>query len=344
VYLGHSLEYTRTRYSGADWLPAEGIYRGLANFRYDSFSARSELTYNLGKQVQFQSLGIFGLWRQSDAQAITAAMAHSANGNSWSLGFSKFLDYSRFMLSFNGGYSPAGGYNISTTLNFSLGPRPSSSSGWTAQSQPMAESGRIDVFVFEDKNANGIYEPETDLPIANAAVMVGRRMIDQRTDESGRVLVNHLSPLTPIDVGVFQEELPDPFMVPMVPGYQLRPRAGKLMELMLPVTEGGELAGTLKLVDGRPLGRIRLQLTHPTGHIQQETATLGDGCFMFNKIYPGQWRVRLSPSQSVPGIQLDGAAVALTFTDKDRFRDDFNLYLKLDDKKRATLAIQDKEK
>jgi hypothetical protein len=111
--------------------------------------------------------------------------------------------------------------------------------------------------------------------------------------------------------------------------------------VMLPVTEGGELGGNLKLMDGRPLGRVRLQLLHPQGHIQQETATLSDGFFMFNKIYPGQWRVRLSPEQNVPGVQLDSIPVALTFTDKDRFRDDFHLYLKLDDKKRGTLVIQD---
>lgn len=344
VYLGHSLDYTRTRYSGADWLPAAGLYRGLASFRYDAFDARSELFYQLGQQNQFQSIGLFGRWRKSDALAITASLIHGASGNSWSLGWSQVLDYSRFMLSFSSGYSPVGGYNIGTTLNFSLGPRPSSNSGWTASSRQQAESGRADVFVFEDKNFNGIYEPGTDSPIANAAVMVDRRIIDQRTDESGRVMINSLAALSTIDVELYPQELPDPFMVPMVPGYQLRPRAGKLMELMLPVTEGGELAGKLKLLDGRPLGRVRLQLIHPQGHIQQETATLGDGYFMFNKIYPGQWRVRLSPSQNVPGVQLDSTPVALTFTDKDRFRDDFHLYLKLDDKKRATLGIQDKDK
>jgi len=343
VYLGHNLEYTRTRNSGSDWQPPTGIYRGLASFVYDAFDARSELTYLLGQQSQFQSFGVFGRWRRSDAQTITAGLTHTASGNTWSLGWSRVLDYSRFMLSFSGGYTPTGGYNISTTLNFSLGPRPSSSSGWTAHSQPMAESGRADVFVFEDKNANGIYEPGTDLPIANAAVMVNRRIIDQRTDESGRVLINKLAPLSSINIELSQEELPDPFMVPMVPGYQLRPRPGKLMELMLPVTEGGELGGILKLVDGRPFGRVRLQLIHPLGHLQQETATLGDGYFLFNKIYPGQWRLRLSPSQKLPGAEIDSTPVALTFTDKNRFRNDFNLLLKLDDKKRATLVIQEQD-
>lgn len=341
VYLGHSLEFTRARYSGTNWQPPTGLYRGLASFRYDAFDARSELTYQLGQQSRFQSLGIFGRWRQSDAQTITAGLTHTASGNTWSLGWSQVLDYSRFMLSFSGGYSPAGGYSISTTLNFSLGPRPHSSTGWTAQSQPMAESGRADVFVFEDKNANGIYEPDTDLPVANAAVMVDRRIIDQRTDESGRVLINKLAPLSVTNIELIQEELPDPFMVPMVPGYQLRPRAGKLMALMLPVTEGGELAGILKLADGRPFGRVRLQLIHPQGHIQQETASLGDGYFVFNKIYPGQWQVRLSPSQKLPGAQIDSTPVALIFTDKNRFRNDFNLFLKLDDKNRASLVVHD---
>lgn len=341
VYLGHSLEFTRTRYSGANWLFPTGFYRGLASFRYDAFDARSELTYQLGQQSRFQSLGVFGRWRRSDAQTVTAGLTHTASGNSWSLGWSQVLDYSRFMLSFSGAYSPAGGYSISTTLNFSLGPRPHSRTGWTAQSQPMAESGRADVFVFEDKNANGIFDPGTDLPVANAAVMVNRRIIDQRTDESGRVLINKLVPLSVTTVELSQEELPDPFMVPMVPGYQLRPRSGKLMALMLPVTEGGELGGILKLVDGRPLGRVRLQLIHPQGPIQQETATLGDGYFVFNKIYPGQWQLRLSPSQKLPGAEIDSTPVALVFTDKNRFRNDFNLFLKLDDKNRATLVIHD---
>ncbi len=343
VYFGHSLEATRSRYNGSAWLPAAGFYRGLASFRHDAFDLRAELFYQLGQQSRFQSLGVYGRWRQSDAQAITAGLMHGPTGHAWSLGWSQILDYSRFMLSFSGGYSQGGGYNIGTALSFSFGPHPSSQFGWVASSRPQAESGRADVFVFEDKNFNGLYEPGTDLPIANAAVMVNRRAMDQRTDEGGRVLVDSLAALSTVDVELDPQALPDPFMVPMVPGYQLRPRAGKLMALMLPVTEGGELGGSLKLMDGRPLGRVRLQLIHPQGHIQQETATLSDGFFMFNKIYPGQWRVRLSPEQNVPGVQLDSTPVALTFTDKERFRDDFHLHLRLDDKKRATLVVRDQD-
>jgi hypothetical protein len=224
----------------------------------------------------------------------------------------------------------------------SLGRQPER--GWTLDSTRQAEMGQADLFVFEDKNHNGLYESGIDLPVKNAAVRVDGRIAPLHTDETGHLLLQNLSPLSAPRFELDPQALPDPFLVPMFPAVQIWPRAGKRMSLMLPVTEAGELGGTLKLADGRAAGHVRLQLLHPQGHVQEEVTTLNDGAFLFSKIYPGPWQVRLTPTQSLAGVTPDGMPQAVILSDAQPRRSGFDLLLKLDGhKKVATLQLSANE-
>lgn len=332
TYLGHTFKLERRRESGGDWSLLTGSYRGLASYQNGPLNMRGEMYYGLGQGGGLQRLNLFATWRESERQIFSAGVSYLPGGQkSWSLSWNRWIEAQRWMLSLYTNYASDSGYSVGVRLSFSLGRRPDY--GWTMDSRPMAETGRADLFVYEDRNHNRHFDPEVDAPIQDASILLDRRLVDKRTDERGRLLLNQLGTATAPNIEVYRQSLPDPFLVPMDPGYQVWPRPGKLMRVEIPVTEAGELGGTLHLPGGRPAGRIKLQLLSIRGHVQEEVTTLSDGSFQFGLVYPGQWAIRLAESQTISGLGFDTTPVPVSLSDANRYRSDLRLELVVRDKK-----------
>src|SRR6185436_7356249 len=92
----------------------------------------------------------------------------------------------------------------------------------------------------------------------------------------------------------------DPTWVSARPGAALVPRPGAAWTSDFPIVATGEIDGTVLL--RQPEGRraasnVRLQLLDATGSIAQEVKSQYDGFYLFDKVRPGRYTLRVAPDQ-----------------------------------------------
>jgi len=145
-------------------------------------------------------------------------------------------------------FSTAGGTAIMVMLNFGSffdqAGRPH------LVSRNVAESGNAVPMVFLDRDADGRYDPGRDSPLPEARIRIGKRLIeDKHTDAEGRMLVTGLPTLQPATIDVDEESLSDPFLGSLNRGVHIQARPGRTPEILLPIVELGEVAGTVHRAD-----------------------------------------------------------------------------------------------
>ena len=186
---------------------------------------------------------------------------------------------------------------IALTTSFGAG-RKKNSLKMTSQRQ--TNTGRIAARVFHDRNNNNIFD-QKDTVIKGAEVSAVQARQNARTDEEGIALVSGLKKYRTTDVVVKGNSLEDPFMAPSGKGVSVVPRPGHTTVLDIPVTLTGEIEGTISLgetADASPMPNARLQLIDHQGKVVDETRSEFDGFYLFLKVPPGKYSVRLHPDHA----------------------------------------------
>lgn len=194
-------------------------------------------------------------------------------------------------------YDSEGNLGAFLTLSFSLG-RDSAASRWDMSSDHRAAKGNVSSLVYHDSNNNKQFDAG-DTPLPDVKVKAVQSWGESETDASGRGLMSGLQPYKPTDIEIDEESLEDPFMMPSTKGSAILPRPGHFNQMEFPIVSTGEIDGTVYFVDkdGTSAGHanIKLELVDSQQEIVREIHTEYDGFYLFEKVLPGNYNLRVSP-------------------------------------------------
>ena len=150
-----------------------------------------------------------------------------------------------------------------------------------------------------NKNNNKLFD-KGDEPIQGAEVNAEQAYKKAKTNGEGIAFLTGLPKYNPTDITLKTESLEDPFWEPSLKGNSIVPRPGHVEILDIPVVVTGEIDGTL-LIENKTGEKTRLkhmpvQLVDKSGQVIQETKSEYDGFYLFMKVPPGDYFVRLDPA------------------------------------------------
>ncbi len=182
--------------------------------------------------------------------------------------------------------SVAAGLNLSFSLDRGY-------EGWRVSRQSLAATGSVRARLFRDDNGNG-HRDEGEKLEQGAILTAGSRPADRPSGKDGWASVAGLDNYRPIAIGVDASSLSDPNLVPVIPAQVVVPRPGVSAELMIPLAGGGAIEGSLLKDGGSAFEGLDLELVDAAGHIVGQARSDYDGFFLFERVPPGRYTLRLS--------------------------------------------------
>jgi hypothetical protein len=191
-------------------------------------------------------------------------------------------------------------------MTFSVATRPSGTLIVTRH--PLAQDGAVMARVFEDANANGRFDPGEDKLLDRVRILVdGRPERGLASSEDGTVLLEGRTAGRAIVLGVDPMSLGDPFLIAQDAGVRIQVRPGGIRWLNVPVVMGGEVAGTVRVLDGvssLPVAGVELELVDAEGVIRRRVRTQSNGYYLIEQIAPGRYQLVPSAGQRVDGVAV----------------------------------------
>ena len=286
----------------------------LINARYGRSALRGQLGYRLRSQAGVSDASLthewdfgrerrlrFGLHRAM----LPTTSARLLAGVSWRfddvlVGIDLAYDTLRrggFIV--EGGGSPGGhGPSIGLTLSYSLRREPLSGR-WQMSSRRSAEEGSATARVFLDRDLDGHFGPG-DEPLSGVRFSTEESALRGATDSRGGVRLAGLPLYRPVGIAVNVGSLEDPLWVPAKEGIRFIPRPGTAPVLEFSVVASGEIEGMVAL---RKSGRVaqsanvHLQLLRLDGTVVRDAKSEYDGFYLFERVPPGRYRLRVEPDQ-----------------------------------------------
>ena len=160
----------------------------------------------------------------------------------------------------------------------------------------------LSVIAFVDLDGDGELDPG-EPPVEGAGVFLDRASHRETTDAAGKLLITSLSPYRDVEISLSRSTLPDPTMVPLIEGIAIRPRPGRVVELLFPVIYTGEVTGTVYAANGDPAGGAAIELVGPGGVVQR-TISAFDGFFQFLETPLGTYQMRASKRGSTASEEV----------------------------------------
>ncbi|WP_338502082.1 carboxypeptidase regulatory-like domain-containing protein [Sphingomonas kaistensis] len=182
--------------------------------------------------------------------------------------------------------SVAAGLNLSFSLD-------RGSNGWRASRQSLAATGSVRAQLFRDTNGNGRRDDGEKLE-EGAILTAGTRPADQPSGKDGWASVAGLDNFRPVAIGVDTSSLSDPNLVPAIAAQVVVPRPGVSAEVMIPLSGGGAIEGSLVKDGGSAFEGLDLELVDERGNVVAIARSDYDGFFLFERVAPGRYLLRLS--------------------------------------------------
>ncbi len=271
----------------------------LATRRRRALRLRGQLQYALSPRRRWTAATLSANWRlRRDFNArlsIRQSLAEELT-DTYTTGLTR--RYQSFALSVNGGYDGHSGVRANLSLSCSLSRAPGSRR-WRAHSRSLTTQGAAAARVFLDRNADGLFDPE-DRPHEGVKLTSGTGSRSE-TDAGGIAWLTELPADRHADLDLLIGSLEDPYWMPRRQGVGLVPRPGRIAMFDFPVVSTGEIDGTVRLRRGGELqevSKVALQLLDPDGRILHETETAFDGFYLFERILPGRYSLRIDPQQA----------------------------------------------
>nr|WP_321401213.1 SPOR domain-containing protein [uncultured Desulfobacter sp.] len=296
TYLNNRLEWNDNPAWEASEL--EGQFRATGNFK--NLRVRGALDYELAPKLEIEGLELSTQFNPMDELSTELLFKAELEQQDKVTGGVRFnWKNGKYILSPQVSYGSDGEFVASLALTTSIGREPRSKKMYMT-SEKSADSGRVSARVFYDRNNNAVFD-EGDQPIEGARVSAPQLYTQAKTDEEGVALLTGLKKYTPTDVVVEKDSLEDPFWEPSQQGSSIVPRPGHAELVEIPVIATSEIEGVVRLAkeDGEaPLPNTRIQLVDANGEVADETRSEHDGFYLFMKVPPGQYSIRLHPDDT----------------------------------------------
>ena len=227
----------------------------------------------------------------------------------------------RFELSLDLGHSSRDGTTATLSLGGSLSRDPRG--GKVQMARPgSAGRGRALARVYLDRNANDQFDAG-DQPIPDASFLGNAKWKATKTDADGRAFLQGVPANRLHDVRIDPASIVDPYWILAVSGYSVVTHPGGRVELDFPIRLAGEIEGTVYMERGgvrQSRKNLRLELVDAEGSVVQATRSAFDGYFLFEKVLPERYRIRVAaeglkdPTIQAPELEVvlpaDGGVVS----------------------------------
>ncbi len=282
---------------GADLADIDSSIAGNAAFRWSGWGRQlhGNIDYILGRERQITGYSLGGDWWLDNTLSLGADIFHYPEENHSKFTADLNWDTGSFILTPSVSYDTNGDFMAAASLSFSLGREPLTRE-FTVSSEGQAGQGGVTAFVYNDVNNNGIYD-QGDKSIEDVKIVSHQQREDEKTKEEGVAFFPFLSPHKATDIEIDSNTLADPAWQTPVKGVAIAPRPGHIEQVEIPVVSTGELDGSIYVIDdnGRPveLSGLTLELVDDNGEVQQTTVSEYDGFYLFDKIFPGEYTLRI---------------------------------------------------
>lgn len=317
TYLNNRLEWNDS--SAWEESELEGQLRATGNFQ--NLRVRGALDYELAPKLKIEGLEFstqFNPMKDLNTELLFKAELEEQHKLTGGVRFNWKND--DFIFSPQVSYGSDGEFMATLAVSTSIGREPRSKKIYMT-SEKSADNGRVSARVFYDRNNNTVFD-QGDLPIEGARVNAPQVQKQAQTNEDGVALLTGLRKYTPTDVMVEKDSLEDPFWEPSQKGNSVVPRPGHAELVEIPVIATSEIEGVVRLAkeDGNkaPLPNTRLQLVDESGGVADETRSEHDGFYLFMKVPPGKYSVRLHPDDTARfNAQAEGLGEILIGSEGD---------------------------
>ncbi len=277
-----------------DDAPIKGDAR--VSFSSDFGYFHAGMNYETGEEENIDHYSLGGSWQLGDGLSLGADFSHYP-GKDYHNSIAVNLDWEAdsFILSPNLSYNSFGDFTAGASLSFSLGRDPQTGD-FSVSADGQATAGGVSAFVYNDANNNGIYD-RGDSPVEGAEIASVQNNAVEKTGEEGVALFPTLPAHHPTDITIDTATLSDPAWQASEKGIALVPRPGHIDTVDIPVVATGEIDGSVYVINssGRPveLSGLALELVDDKGKVQQTTVSEYDGFYLFDKIFPGEYILRI---------------------------------------------------
>jgi len=284
LYVSNSFAY-RLNSSGTD-----GI--GILQFRrqFGSTTGRLDVGYDFGPEQFLQTIHLSADRRISQGYRLRLGVDYDANRDAaFDTTAGLYRMFGPLALGVSIGVDSAG--RAKANLLLSVGLAQDTPDGNLGLARAGAgQSGGVSVRVFLDRNLSGKYDAgDTLLP--DVGLRIDGRTSRVKTGAKGTCLLGRMSPNQAVALTLDEDSFSDPCWIAGGAGVSVTPRAGHTVNLDFPVVEGGEIEGKAVGMDG--LAGSTAELVMANGAVLQTSILDDDGSYVFSRVYPGEYKIRL---------------------------------------------------
>lgn len=270
----------------------------LLNGRIRGLQMRGALTYGILPEPGLSSLDVVGDLRRQSGLGFRFSVSQSLrqSGTSVTAGVDRPL--TSLVLGLDAGFSSRSGLRLSGSLSFSLARDPRAGS-WRMRRAAGASQGAVSARAFLDLDANGRFD-SGDRPLPGVGFTMDGRNHEEVTKADGTAWLP-LPPYRPIRLTLDERTLEDVSWAAERDPIVLLARPGMTWTEDIPVVATADLDGTVSFREGqgaRPASNVRLQLLDGTGEVVEEARSQFDGFYLFEKVRPGRYVLRIDPEQA----------------------------------------------
>jgi len=272
-----------------------GSFQITKNF--DRFRMRAFGNYSIEPKFQLQNISNTFYWSDSkfNKYQLTASYQPSIKEWSASAGVVWDTDFASFIP--NVTYRSNGDVAAIISVRFGMGQDPYNGD-FKTYNKSISQAGAVAARVFEDLDMDGVYDEGE--PLIEGAKIKGIQA--RKTAFSGPTGVAFLTGLrrnVHTDVELDIASLSDPFWIPSRKGISIKPRAGNMEILDIPLVKSTEIEGVIQLQHKSGAltqgNNIPMVLKDVRGNVIATTVSAYDGFYMFSGVGPGHYILSLDP-------------------------------------------------
>lgn len=269
----------------------------LLNYRRPRFDIASQWSYRFAPDASLRTANITTNWNLREHLRLRANLNRNFDQSvrtRFDLGLS--WTTSRWLTSLHGGRDTDGRYEIGLNIFTSL---QRADGRWRADSRSGTGTSSVLAHVFLDRNGNGRFDGD-DEPLPDVRFSSGMGGDVPNTDARGMALLTRLPANQAMSIAIREDSLGNPYWIPLSPVQQIRAQPGQVVALSFPVMQSTEIDGTVYFMKGaerKPASNVSLQLLDRSGAVVRELRTAFDGAYLFDRVRPGDYTLRVAPEQ-----------------------------------------------
>jgi len=277
---------------------------------------RLSSNYLIKPTTEFLDVNVDLSWNLSERVQSNLQLTYLPDSDLYRSRFSINWHNDHLNVSTNVSYSSDDRWSLGLMFRFALGYQLDYNKFFVS-SNPLSNSGSTMVRVFQDDNANNIYD-EGEVLLDGVKVKALQSHRQGISGEDGIAVIKNMPNNVVTDISIDATTFDDPFLISGNSGVAITPRRGLLTSIDYPVVTASEIDGTIYLTNKSgietPLSFAKLNLIDENNEIVGTTRSEYDGYYLFVDLIPGKYTVSISEEyikkQKLKGI--DGLSIILT--------------------------------